>query len=123
MVITVVFACFQDAFFGDFANNKPDGDIIAYYCDGSKHTGTFREGTRHGRGTTQEENGNRVIGTWDKDKRDGVFEVGRWVVMASVRLDWVELCRTLHFVGPVCLAQSLRCLVEAMYQILVVLQR
>lgn len=66
----------QDALFGEFANNKPHGEVLAHYCDGSKHQGTFREGTRHGKGTTEEENGNRVIGTWAVDKRDGVFEVG-----------------------------------------------
>lgn len=65
----------QDAFFGSFANNKPHGEVLAHYCDGSKHQGTFREGTRHGKGTTEEENGNRVIGTWAMDKRDGTFEV------------------------------------------------
>lgn len=66
----------QDAFFGSFAANKPHGEVLAHYCDGSKHQGTFRDGTRHGKGTTEEENGNRVIGTWALDKRDGVFEVG-----------------------------------------------
>ena len=66
----------QDTFFGSFANNKPHGEVLVHYCDGSKHQGTFRDGTRHGRGTTEEENGNRVVGTWALDKRDGIFEVG-----------------------------------------------
>lgn len=70
-----LFSPTQDALFGDFVNNKPHGEVLAHYCDGSKHQGTFREGTRHGKGTTEEENGNRVIGTWAVDKRDGVFEV------------------------------------------------
>ncbi len=69
----------QDAFFGYFANNKPHGEVLVHYCDGSKHEGSFRQGVRHGRGTTQEENGNRVIGTWAEDKRDGIFEVGSGV--------------------------------------------
>lgn len=97
----------QDAFFGDFASNKPHGEVLAHYCDGSKHQGTFQEGTRHGRGTTEEENGNRVIGTWAFDKRDGVFEVGAsWpgyeresglglikdgAVRVGSRPDWVSL--------------------------------
>lgn len=61
-----------------------------HYCDGSKHSGSFRAGTRHGRGTLEEENGNRVIGTWAEDKREGIFEVGSVCVHKNVvecRLD------------------------------------
>lgn len=65
----------QDAFYGLFQNNKPHGEGIARYCDGSSYVGEFDDGKRHGKGTLEDEKGVRYVGTWVLDKRDGRFEV------------------------------------------------
>lgn len=66
---------FQDSFYGEFLENKPHGEGIARYFDGSSYVGGFVAGKRHGKGTLENASGVRVIGNWSSDKRDGIFEV------------------------------------------------
>ena len=65
----------QDTVYGNFHRNKPHGEGLARYCDGSSYDGDFKEGMRHGKGTLEDNKGVRSTGTWVSDKRDGEFEV------------------------------------------------
>lgn len=74
----------QDAFYGAFFEDKPHGEGLARYCDGSSYTGEFDAGKRHGKGTLEDENGGRAIGTWENDRRNGEFEVKHMLEYAFV---------------------------------------
>lgn len=65
----------QDTLYGNFFEDKPHGEGLARYCDGSSYTGEFDAGKRHGKGTLEDASGGRAIGTWDNDRRSGEFEV------------------------------------------------
>ena len=47
--------------------NPPDGQGSMEYADGSKYTGDFIKGTRHGEGIMSHASGKQAIGEW----RDG----------------------------------------------------
>ncbi len=68
-------------YFGDFKDDKYNGQGIYIWADGKKYVGEFRDGKRDGQGTfTSADGKNKYIGEWKNDKTHGQ---GTWTKLKS----------------------------------------
>jgi len=73
---------------GDVENGKPNGlGIIFFPVDGSKYVGGWKDGKKHGQGTSTFSSGNKYVGEWKNGEyhgqgsftfTNGVKIVGEW---------------------------------------------
>ena len=58
-------------YFGDFKNNKPNGEGLFLYGGGQSYEGSFKDGELHGKGVMIYTDGRRYEGDYKNNKRNG----------------------------------------------------
>ena len=60
-----------DKYFGEFKDNKKDGQGIYAYANGEKYVGEYKDDSIHGQGTYTWSNGAKYVGEYKDGKRHG----------------------------------------------------
>ena len=58
-------------YFGEFKEDKPNGQGTKIYSNGAKYVGEFKDGKIHGQGTFTASDGRQYVGEWKDDKQHG----------------------------------------------------
>ena len=58
-------------YFGEFKDDKPNGQGTIIYSNGAKYVGEFKDGKIHGQGTFTASDGRQYVGEWKDDKQHG----------------------------------------------------